>query len=143
MWESRSVAGLHSFYDRTVQVVTCQFPRYRLHPEVSSMDFIAHLLASLACAGARVSTDFCWTRINARIRILSMSRFVSDTNDRISLREIWLFGRYRGREKRHREVDNARGNIVTRYVSVRIPSLTLSTILDLRVVYTGTQSFSH
>lgn len=73
-----------------------------------------------------------------------MSRFVSDTNDRISLREIRLFGRYREREKRrHREVDNVRGNIVARYVSVRIPSLTLSTVLDLRMVYAGTQSFSH
>lgn len=97
------------------------------------MNFIAHPLVSFARARIRMSADFCWIRINARVRILSMSRFVSDTNDRISLREIRLFGRYREPEKRqHREINNARGNIVARYVSVRIPSLTLSIVLDLR-----------
>lgn len=74
-------------------------------------------------------------------------RFLLDQNKRASPYPIYVSFRFRyerpyiptrnptAREpdkRRHREINNARGNIVARYVSVRIPSLTLSIVLDLR-----------
>lgn len=129
----RSLACIRS-YDRTVQVVTCQFPNSRLHSKVSSMNFIAHLLASPR-SRSRIRMRyrfFCW---NQNKRTSPPYPYLVSFPIRTTVypyAKIRLFGRYReGEKRRHREIDNARGNIVARYVSARIPSLTLSTVLDL------------
>lgn len=105
---------LHSFYNRMVQVVTCQFPRF---PHISKSRQWILSLASAFLARALAEHRFLLDRNESvfqpcvSFRSRTTGRVSSSPRNRAGSRAI------EKREERDREADNVWGNIVARYVS--------------------------